>query len=105
MSIENPTNVSTSQPFQTPPDNYLVWAILSTVLCCLPFGIVSIIYATQVNSKFTICDFDGANQASANAKKWAIIAAVVGGIFIVVYFLFFFVFGGMAMLGKASQHY
>jgi len=23
-------------------DNYLVWAILSTIFCCLPFGIVSI---------------------------------------------------------------
>ena len=28
------------------PDNNLVWAILCTLLCCLPFGIVSIVYAS-----------------------------------------------------------
>ena len=27
------------------PDNYLVWAILTTILCCLPFGVVSIVFA------------------------------------------------------------
>ena len=32
------------------PDNNLVWAILATVLCCLPFGIVAIIKSTQVDS-------------------------------------------------------
>ena len=32
------------------PDNWLVWAILSTILCCLPLGIVSIIYATKVDN-------------------------------------------------------
>ena len=36
----------------TPPPNYLVWAILSTVLCCLPLGVASIVYAAQVNSKW-----------------------------------------------------
>ena len=32
------------------PDNYLVWAILSTVLCCMPFGIVAILKASQVDT-------------------------------------------------------
>ncbi|MCD8166876.1 MAG: CD225/dispanin family protein, partial [Bacteroides sp.] len=33
------------------PDNYLVWAILSTVLCCLPAGVVSIVYSVKVNNE------------------------------------------------------
>ena len=33
----------------TPPDNNLVWAILS-IICCLPLGIVAIISATKVNT-------------------------------------------------------
>ena len=38
------------------PDNYLVWAILSTVLCCVPFGIVSIIQSSKVSSAYAVCD-------------------------------------------------
>ena len=38
---------STNQPMGPPPDNNLVWAILCTVLCCLPLGIVSIIKSTK----------------------------------------------------------
>ncbi|SHJ66228.1 Interferon-induced transmembrane protein [Tangfeifania diversioriginum] len=56
---------------QIPPPNYLVWAILTTILCCLPFGIVSIVYAAQVNSKWTAGDYEGAKQSSKNAKIWA----------------------------------
>ncbi len=77
------------QPGGTPPDNYLVWAILSTVLCCLPFGIVSIVKSTQVNNKWALGDFAGAQQASADAKKWAIIAAIAQVVFIILYLLIF----------------
>ena len=35
------------------PDNNLVWAILSTVLCCMPLGIVAIIKATSVDTLWT----------------------------------------------------
>ncbi len=65
------------------PDNYLVWAILSTVLCCLPFGIVSIVYAAKVNGLFDANQYEAALEASKNAKKWAIIAAVIGVIYII----------------------
>ena len=63
---------------QSPPQNYLVWAILSTILCCLPFGIVSIIYAAQVNSKWQSGDANGAKLASKNAKTWAWVSFGVG---------------------------
>lgn len=63
---------------QTPPPNYLVWAILTTILCCLPFGIVSIIYAAQVNTKWVAGDFAGAQNSSKNAKTWAWVAFAVG---------------------------
>ena len=51
--------------------NYLVQAILCTLFCCLPAGIVSIVYAAQVNSKLSVGDRAGAIQSSENAKKWA----------------------------------
>ena len=34
--------------------NYLVFAILSTVLCCLPAGIPAIVYAAQINGKLQV---------------------------------------------------
>ena len=62
----------------TPPPNYLVLAILS-ILCCLPFGIASIIFSTQVNNKWHMGDQAGALDASKKAKLFAIIG-LVGGI-------------------------
>ena len=58
--------------------NYLVQAILTTLFCCLPVGVVSIVYAAQVTSKQAVGDVAGAQQASANAKAWAWISFGVG---------------------------
>ena len=46
------------------PDNYLVWAILCTILCCLPLGIVSIIYSSKVDGLYNSGDYAGAEDAS-----------------------------------------
>ncbi len=67
-----------------PPNNNLVWAILTTILCCLPFGIVSIVKATQVNSLWAQGQTAEAQAAADAAKKWAIISAVLGVIAIVL---------------------
>lgn len=66
------------------PDNYLVWAILTTVMCCLPFGIVSIVYSTKVSGLWAQGRYAEAQAASANAKKWAIIGAVAGAVVAVI---------------------
>ncbi|NLC98595.1 MAG: CD225/dispanin family protein [Actinomycetales bacterium] len=75
---------------QTPPQNYLVWAILTTVLCCLPFGIVSIVFSTQVNSKFMAGDLAGAQVSAQKAKTWAIVAAVSGLVASIIYVILMF---------------
>lgn len=62
---------------QAPPPNYLVFAILSTIFCSKIFGIVSIVFAAQVNSKWNAGDIEGANNASKNAKLWAWISVAV----------------------------
>jgi hypothetical protein len=58
--------------------NYLVFAILATVLCCLPAGIPAIVYAAQVNGKLQLGDLAGAQQASRNAKMWCLISLGLG---------------------------
>ncbi len=73
------------------PDNYLVWAILSTLFCCLPFGVVGIVYATQVNGKYESGDYQGAVATSENAKKWTIISAAAGGVVVLFYVVIFLI--------------
>ncbi len=60
------------------PPNYLVQSILVTLLCCLPLGIVSIIFAAQVDGKARAGDLAGAQAASNQAKRWSTIGAVAG---------------------------
>lgn len=81
------------------PSNYLVPAILVTLFCCLPGGVVSIIYATQVNSKVAAGDYAGAEAASKSAKMWVMISAGVGVALILIYIVVMFVFGGLAAIG------
>jgi predicted secreted protein len=73
------------QPMGPPPQNYLVWSILSTLFCCLPLGIASIVFAAQVNSKWSAGDVAGAHESSEKAKKFAIWSAVVGVVIVVLY--------------------
>ena len=54
--------------------------------CCLPFGIVSIVYAARVSSLLQSGDVAGAQQASSKASMWAWIAfgtgIVINGIYL-----------------------
>ena len=61
-----------------PPKNYLVQSIIACILCCVPAGIVAIVFATQVNSKWQAGDYAGAQQASQRAKTWTIVTVVLG---------------------------
>lgn len=76
-----------------PPDNNLVWAIASTVLCCWPLGIVSIIKSTKVNNLWTQGDFSGAQKSADDAKKWAIYSAIGAAVFWVLYIVLSVVLG------------
>ena len=55
-------------------ENYLVQAVLTAFFCCMPVGVVGIIYAAQVNSKLMAGDVAGAQAAAKNAKMWSWIA-------------------------------
>jgi hypothetical protein len=71
----SPTPSAASAPRSTgyvlpAPDNFLVQAILVTLCCCLPFGIASIVYASQVNSKAAAGDMAGAHESARKARFW-----------------------------------
>jgi Interferon-induced transmembrane protein len=66
----------TSTPANVP--NYLIPAILVTLFCCLPTGVVSIIFSTQVNSKVAAGDVAGAMESSKKAKTWMMVSIGLG---------------------------
>lgn len=79
----------TSHENQTPtkPNNNMPLAIVSTLLgCCSIYGIgfivgiVAIVFATQVNSKYKAADYDGAEKSAKNVKLLSYIAL---GLFVV----------------------
>ncbi|XP_072162840.1 proline rich transmembrane protein 1B-like isoform X1 [Diadema setosum] len=77
---------------QVAPSNYMVQAILVTIFCCLPFGIVAIVKATEVNSRFATGDVVGAQESSRSAKKWATIGLITGIILNLAWIIFVIVY-------------
>ena len=52
------------------PPNYLWQSIVCTLLCCLPFGIVGIVYAAKVDGLSVTGKAAEALEASNKAKFW-----------------------------------
>jgi hypothetical protein len=50
--------------------NYMTESILCTLFCCLPFGVVAIVKASQVDSMMRMGDYRGAAEAADAAKTW-----------------------------------
>src|SRR3546814_12888831 len=66
MDEINPTNpqpVNTTPP-PARPKNWLVESILVTLFCCLPFGIVGIVYAASVHGKYDAGQYNEALESS-----------------------------------------
>ena len=80
--------------------NYLIPAIIS-LFCCLPLGIVGVIFAAQVNGKVAAGDIQGAADSSKKAKLFSYIAIGLGLAGIICYILMFVIFGGIAMFGNS----
>ena len=59
------------------PD-YFVPAIISTLCCCLPAGIASIVYSSKARSSRDAGNIPAALEAAKQAKMWLIIAVVAG---------------------------
>ena len=80
-----------AQTFAEPPkvQNYLVPSILVTVCCCVPAGIVAIVFAAQVNSKLGAGDISGAQDSARLARMWTWIAFGCGVLAAITYAILF----------------
>lgn len=98
--MENYSNLPFQQQPASPPKNWLVEAILVTIFCCQIIGIVAIVFAAQVNSKFAAGDYAGAQSASKDAGKWTKVAFFVGIGWIILALIWTFLLGGMAIMSS-----
>ncbi|HPU02063.1 MAG: hypothetical protein GX890_01720 [Firmicutes bacterium] len=64
--------------------NYLAWAILATIFCCQPLGIVAIVFAAQASSSLAAGNYEAALKTSTMARNWCLAATVVGVVWIVL---------------------
>lgn len=74
----NPYAQGNPQMMGQRPSNYLILSIFTTICCCLPFGIVGIIYANKVDSAFYAGDYIGAVNYSNTARTWNIVGILSG---------------------------
>jgi hypothetical protein len=79
-----------------------VWGILTTVLCCLPLGIVSIIKANEVNRLWAQGQYQAAHESAEAAKKWAMWGALIPLIVFALIMIVSLVIGG---IGAVSSSY
>ncbi len=66
------------------PSNWLWQSIVATILCCLIFGVVGIIYAAKVDSLYYKGQYEEAERAAKKAKMWTLIAVVFGVVYYAV---------------------
>ena len=72
-------------PGDVKPNNYLVWSILSIVLCCWPIGIAAVVYAAKVDSLWGQGRHDESRAASEKAKNLTIVSAICGAVIYTIY--------------------
>ena len=65
------------------PNNNMALAIITTVLFCLPLGIVGIVKANKVNTLYNEGQYEAAKEAAKEAKKYSIIGIVCAAIILI----------------------
>jgi len=98
-SIANPTPqpVVNPQSMGPKPTSYLALAILVTIFCCLPFGIVSIVKAAKVDSSWNAGRYIEAQENSRKARNWAI-AAMLSDVIVAILYIVFYLFLGLTLI-------
>ena len=69
------------------PESNLIWAILCSVMCCVPLGIVAVFKASSVDKLWHQGKYDEAQKAANDAKKFSIIGAACSAVFVVLYII------------------
>ena len=80
-------------------DTWLWQSILVTLVCCLPLGVVGIVFASQAQSAINVGNVAEAEQKARTAKLMSLIGGGIGLAVLVIYLIFVFAVGGAALTG------
>ncbi|MFN2532427.1 MAG: CD225/dispanin family protein [Pyrinomonadaceae bacterium] len=82
QSTDTPAKVSNNMVLA------IIAIVVSIVGCCIPHGIISLIFALQVDKKASAGDMTGAATSAKQAKMWAWISIIAGAIGLVIALVF-----------------
>ncbi len=85
------------------PESNLVWAVLVSLFCCNPLGIVAVAYAAQVDILWHAGQLAASVEAAARARKFAMWATIIGIVFWVGYGLIVACFG-LSLTSLTGNH-
>ena len=57
---------------------YLIFSIFVTICCCIPLGVVGIVYAAKIGSLQQVGDYEGAARAARKARNFSIVGVILG---------------------------
>lgn len=57
---------------------YLILSIISTLCCCLPFGVVGIVFSAKINSAMLARNLEEAQNNAKMARIWIIVSFAIG---------------------------
>ncbi|KAK2816530.1 hypothetical protein Q7C36_022801 [Tachysurus vachellii] len=80
---------ATMPPGVVQAPTYLAWSIFNTLCCCLPLGIIAIVFSCRTDTANLIGDTSRANAHSRLAKKLNIAALVIGIVFVIIYIILY----------------
>lgn len=77
---------SSACPPPAKPDSLLIWSILSTVVCCLPIGLIAVVHATRVDPLWNQGEYEAATKEAQSAKIGCIVSCILGFFFYIIMF-------------------
>ena len=92
--MENTNQINNQGNVPAKPNNYLALSIITTVMCCMPLGVVSIIKSTKVDGLYHEGKYQEAEETSKSAKNWAMAGIISTVVFFVLYFFFMILVAG-----------
>jgi hypothetical protein len=91
VTRQQPNPTPTLVEMRNPPNDHMIFAILTCLFCFWPTSIVALIYSCEVNDRYNAGDHVGAVESSRKAYQWGKISLIIGTISYVMSSVFFFV--------------